>query len=93
MALTEEQQALLEALQAKAAEKEPRTETGLKGVLHAVLDVVSGNVAHLPADAWETLHATVEHYDETHGAEPVQEHVQEPVQTPQYGTEGAGFTG
>jgi len=92
MALTEEQQALLEALQAKAAEKEPRTETGLKGVLHAVLDVVSGNVAHLPADAWEVLHSTVEHYDETHPAEPepVQEHVQTPVQ---YGTEGTGFTG
>jgi hypothetical protein len=59
--LTPEQQSELEALQAEASKPEPRTETGLAGLLHTVLDVVSGAVAHLPGEAWAALHSQVEH--------------------------------
>ena len=51
MALSEQEQAELDALQAKAAEPEPRTTTGLAGVLHTLVDVASGAQAHLPADS------------------------------------------
>ena len=66
MALTPEEQAQLEALQAQANAPEPRTTTGLKGILHTVLDVVSGNVPHLAEDAWKALHTAVEFYDAEH---------------------------
>lgn len=66
MALTPDQQAQLEALQAEANAPPHRTADGLKGVLHTVLDVVSGNVPHLAVDAWDALHAAVEAYDEAH---------------------------
>ena len=61
MPLTKEQEAQLAELQAEAGKPEPRTETGVAGVLHTLLDVVSGNVPHLAADAWVALHSAVEH--------------------------------
>jgi hypothetical protein len=71
MALTAAEQAQLDALQAQANAPEPRTADGLKGVLHTILDVLSGTVAHLPEDAWKTLHTTVEFYDAEHdGQDP-----------------------
>lgn len=60
MPLTKDQQAELERLQAEQAKPEPRTESGLAGLLHTVLDVVSGTVAHLPGEVWADLHSTVE---------------------------------
>lgn len=66
MALTPAEQAQLDALQAQANAPEPRTTDGLKGVLHTILDVVSGNVPHLASDAWKDLHTVVEFYDAEH---------------------------
>jgi hypothetical protein len=60
MVLTPAQQAELEALQAEASKPEPRTETGIAGVLHVLLDVAAGAVPHLAADAWAELHHQVE---------------------------------
>lgn len=60
MPLSKDQQAELERLQAEAVKPEPRTDTGLAGVLHTVLDVASGVVAHLPKGEWAALHSTVE---------------------------------
>ena len=60
MALTADQQALLDALVAKQSEPEPRTETGLAGILHALIDTVSGAVAHRGADSWAELHQQAE---------------------------------
>lgn len=71
MPLTPEQQAQLEALQAESSKPEPRTGSGLAGILHTVLDVVSGAVPHLAADAWTELHHQVEsHLGELPPAEP-----------------------
>lgn len=74
MALTEAEQAELARLQAQANAPDPRTGDGLKGVLHTILDVVSGDVAHLGAGAWQELHRTVETYDQppddSDGGEP-----------------------
>ena len=60
MALTPEQEKQLAELQAEQNKPDPRTESGLAGILHTVLDVVAGDVAHLPADAWAALHRQVE---------------------------------
>lgn len=60
MPLTKEQEAQLAELQAEQNKPEPRTESGLAGILHSILDVVSGDVAHLPAEAWAALHSQVE---------------------------------
>jgi hypothetical protein len=70
MPLTAAQQAELEALQAEASKPEPRTEGGLAGILHTVLDVVSGAVPHLAADAWAALHHQVEDQYGEQPAEP-----------------------
>jgi hypothetical protein len=86
MALTKEQQALLEALVAKAAEKEPRTETGVAGVLHALIDSASGEAAHRSPEAWAALHSQAEALAPAPEPAPVPEPVQ-------YGTEGTGLTG
>jgi len=64
MALTETEQAELARLQAQANAPDPRTADGLKGVLHTILDVVSGDVASLGARAWRELHLIVETYDQ-----------------------------
>jgi len=89
MPLTPEQQAQLEALQAEATRPEPRTETGLAGVLHTILDVVSGAVPHLPPEAWGALHSAAEAQ-----APPVPEPEPEPEPEPASGgTETAGFAG
>ena len=60
MALTPEQQAQLDALEAEKNKPEPRTDTGVAGVLHVLLDIGSGALAHLGSDAWAALHRTVE---------------------------------
>jgi hypothetical protein len=60
MALTAEQQAQLDALQAQAAAPEPRTETGVAGILHTLLDVNTGTLAILTPEAAAALHADVE---------------------------------
>lgn len=60
MPLTKEQEQQLAELQAEQSRPEPRTESGLAGVLHSVLDVLAGDVAHLPAEAWAALHSQVE---------------------------------
>ena len=92
MVLTPEQQAELDALQAKAAEPEPRTETGVTGVLHALIDSASGVVAHRAADAWEALHHQAEETADGEAAEggpdPAPAHT-----ASAYGTEGSGFAG
>ena len=61
--LTPAEQAQLAELQAKENAPEPRTETGVKGVLHTLIDVVSGKVAHLSDDAWAQLHRQAEGND------------------------------
>ena len=60
MALTEEQARVLAELQAQRDAPEPRTDTGLPGILHALLDVVSGAVPHLAGDVWAALHRQAE---------------------------------
>jgi hypothetical protein len=60
MPLTPEQEAQLAALQAEAVRPEPRTETGIAGILHTLIDVASGAVAHLGSDVWAGLHHQAE---------------------------------
>jgi leucyl-tRNA synthetase len=60
MALTEEQAKLLAELQAQQDAPEPRTETGLAGLLHTLIDVVSGRVPHVAPEAWDALHKEAE---------------------------------
>ena len=70
MPLTPQQQQQLADLQAEASRPEPRTETGLAGILHTVLDVVSGAVPHLAAETWADLHHQVE---TSYGDQPADE--------------------
>jgi hypothetical protein len=65
MQLTAEQQAVFDALVAKQAETEPRTETGLVGILHSLIDSASGAVAHRGEDVWAALHHQAEQLAET----------------------------
>lgn len=60
MALTKEEQAELDALKVKENAPEPRTEDGLPGLLHALIDSVSGTVAHRGAEVWLELHRAAE---------------------------------
>jgi hypothetical protein len=60
MALTDDQARQLAELQAQRDAPEPRTETGVAGVLHTLIDVVSGTVPHLAGDAWQALHKQAE---------------------------------
>jgi hypothetical protein len=60
MALTPEQQAQLEALQAAADAPPHRTRDGLAGVLHALIESVSGLVPHRSPQQWLELAETVE---------------------------------
>ena len=80
--LTPEQQAQLDALNAEAARPEPRAETGVAGLLHALIDSASGEVAHRGPDEWAALHRQAEDL-----AEP------EPEAPPAGGTEESGFNG
>lgn len=82
MALTEEQEAQLAALLEQRAAPEPRTETGLAGLLHVLLDVVSGAVPHLAPEVWAVLHKQAEALAEPPAAA-------EPEQEPPAGTEQA----
>jgi len=84
MALTEEQAAQLAALEAERDAPEPRTETGLAGVLHTLLDVASGHVPHLSGEAWAALHHEAEALATGHGhpgPEPEPEREAEPFGT------------
>jgi len=89
MALTPEQQAQLEALQEAAAAPDPRTTSGLAGVLHTLADVASGAVAGLGGDVWAGIHAEIE---KALGA-PAPADTPAPAPDPGGGTEGAGFAG
>lgn len=61
MPLTPAQQAQLEALQAEAAKPEPRTEKGIVGVIHALIDIVGGVVAHVSPETLTELHTQAEY--------------------------------
>lgn len=60
MALTAEQQAQLEALQAEASKPPHRTREGVAGVLHALIETVAGVVAHRSPEDWAQMAETVE---------------------------------
>jgi hypothetical protein len=95
MVLTPEQQAELDSLTAQAALPEPRTETGVTGVLHALIDSASGAVAHRGAEAWAALHTQAEGTAEREAAEP-DPSPSDPASPPAAaagGTEGYGFGG
>jgi|SRR5580704_13387669 leucyl-tRNA synthetase len=80
MVLSPEQEAQLAELQAQANAPEPRTDTGVKGVLHTLIDVVSGVVPHLGEDAWKALHKQAEDGDQAaEPAEPAQDQAAEPA--------------
>lgn len=85
--LSDAERAQLAELQAKENAPEPRTETGVKGVLHTLIDVVSGVVPHLGEDAWQQLHKQAEDGDQA--AAPAPE--AEPAQ-PVFGSESAPET-
>lgn len=88
MVLTPEQQAELDRLNAEAAKPEPRTETGLVGILHALIDSAAGSIAHRGEEAWKALHTQAEALAPKQVEAPESEHV-----PPAYGTEGTGFAG
>jgi len=79
MALTPDQQAQLAQLEAERDAPEPRTETGIKGVLHTLIDVAAGRVAHLPDEAWDALHRQAEDHD-AETVPPLEETGQEPAE-------------
>jgi hypothetical protein len=102
MALTPQEQAVLEELQRRAAEKPPRTETGIAGLLHTLIDVASGAVAHLGPERWGELHDQAEALgtQEAVNADAAERSLaaEEPAgpAVPQEtvgGTEGTGFAG
>lgn len=82
MVLTPEQQAELAALQEEAKKPEPRTDTGLVGILHALIDSASGVVAHRSDGDWAALQSQAEAL-----APPA------PEPAPPAGTETYGFAG
>lgn len=61
MPLTPEQEAQLAALQQAQNAPPHRTRTGLAGVLHKVIESLSGAVAHRSPQEWLDLAETVEH--------------------------------
>jgi hypothetical protein len=61
MPLTPEQQAQLAELQAAQDAPPVRTREGLAGVLHALVESVSGLVPHRSPEEWLQLAETVEH--------------------------------
>lgn len=94
MALTPEQQAELDRLQAEAAKPEPRTETGVTGILHALIDTVSGVVAHRGEEAWAKLHSQAEALaPQAELLEPEPGAGNAPAPPPAYGTESTGLAG
>ena len=60
MALSKEQQAQLDALEAVRDAPPVRTEHGLAGILHTLIDLVSGRVAHVAPDVVDELHGQAE---------------------------------
>lgn len=60
MPLTPEQQAQLAALQAEQDAPPHRTREGLAGVLHSLLESVSGLVPHRSPEQWFQLAETIE---------------------------------
>ena len=78
MALTDEQAKVLADLQAQRDAPEPRTETGLAGLLHTLIDVVAGRVPHVAPEVWDALHTEAEaqavpEAEPAEAAEPVSE--------------------
>jgi hypothetical protein len=63
MALTPEQEKALAALEAERDAPEPRTTTGVKGVLHTLLDLASGVVPHISPERFAELHRQAEGND------------------------------
>lgn len=60
MALTPDQQALLDSLLAEKDAAPYRTSSGIAGVLHHLADVVSGVVAHVSPEQWAAVHDEIE---------------------------------
>lgn len=60
MALTKEQEDLLAALEAQRDERPPRTTTGIAGVLHELIDLVTGATPHVSPERAEELHSQAE---------------------------------
>jgi len=60
MALSKQQQAQLAALEAQRDEPVKRTTHGLAGILHHLLDVTSGRVAHVSPEVVDDLHGQAE---------------------------------
>ena len=90
MALTDAEQAELDRLIAQKVAPEPRTETGVAGVLHALIDSVSGAVAARGPEDWAALHKEAEGT----AAKPEPAPALAPDPAPAYGsTESAGFAG
>lgn len=88
MALTDAEQAELDRLIARKVAPEPRTETGVAGILHALIDSVSGAEAHRGPEAWAALHKQAEALAAT--PEPETPAPAEP-EFPAGGTESTGF--
>lgn len=60
MPLTADQQAQLNALLAEQDAPPYRTQTGIAGVLHRLIDSLSGAVAHRSPEEWAQMAETVE---------------------------------
>lgn len=60
MALTREQRAQLEALQAAENAPPHRTREGIAGVLHALIESARGAVPHRSPEEWDAMAETVE---------------------------------
>jgi hypothetical protein len=61
MPLTPQQRALLAELEEEAKKPEPRTDKGIVGVLHTLIDIVGGRVPHVSPDAIDELHTQTEY--------------------------------
>lgn len=77
MALTKQQQDQLAQLEAERDAPPVRTGHGLPGILHALIDLVSGRVAHVSPEVVDELHGQAEELagagdgeDQAAGAEP-----------------------
>lgn len=93
MALTEAEQAELDRLIAQKVAPEPRTETGVVGVLHALIDTASGAAANRSGEEWAALHRQAEKLAAPVAAEvPVSLPPATPPPAASGGTEGTGFS-
>ena len=78
MALTKEQAAALAELEAQRDAPPVRTTTGLAGILHHLIDVTSGRVAHVSPEVVDELHDRTEELagardDDEDQAQPVED--------------------